>query len=72
LTEFNSEEKEVQSLDENSGNLKQINELLNQRVRPYLAGDGGGWVLGIEGYSYDATRACGSCPSSISAYINRN
>jgi Fe-S cluster biogenesis protein NfuA len=67
------EEKEIKSLDENSGELlKQINELLNQRVRPYLAGDGGGLeVLGIEGYKvmirYQG--ACGSCPSSISGTL---
>jgi Fe-S cluster biogenesis protein NfuA len=67
------EEKEIQSLDGNAGELlKQINELLNQRVRPYLAGDGGGLeVLGIDGYKviirYQG--ACGSCPSSISGTL---
>lgn len=52
--------------------LKQINEILNQRVRPYLAGDGGGLeVLGVEGnrvmIRYQG--ACGSCPSSISGTL---
>ena len=67
------EEKEIKSLDENAGELlNQINELLNQRVRPYLAGDGGGLeVLGLEGYKvmirYQG--ACGSCPSSISGTL---
>ena len=45
------EEKNAKPLDENSSELlKQINELLDQRVRPALAGDGGGLeVLGMEG-----------------------
>ena len=48
--------------------LKKINQLLDQRVRPALAGDGGG----LEIISLEGTRlkikyqgACGSCPSSI-------
>src|SRR5262245_9328310 len=47
--------------------LGRINELLDDRVRPALAGDGGGLeVLGLEGKTlmirYQG--ACGSCPSS--------
>lgn len=47
--------------------LSQINALLDDRVRPALAGDGGGLqVLGLEGKTlfirYQG--ACGSCPSS--------
>src|SRR5262245_26656687 len=47
--------------------LSRINELLDDRVRPALAGDGGGLeVLGLEGKTllirYQG--ACGSCPSS--------
>jgi Fe-S cluster biogenesis protein NfuA len=47
--------------------LQQINALLDDRVRPALAGDGGGLqVLGLEGKTlfirYQG--ACGSCPSS--------
>lgn len=48
--------------------LKQINQVLDQRVRPALAGDGGGLELislnGLTlGIRYQG--ACGSCPSSI-------
>jgi Fe-S cluster biogenesis protein NfuA len=47
--------------------LGRINALLDERVRPALAGDGGGLqVLGLEGKTlmirYQG--ACGSCPSS--------
>ena len=47
--------------------LSRINTLLDDRVRPALAGDGGGLqVMGIEGKTlfirYQG--ACGSCPSS--------
>ncbi|MBN1299975.1 MAG: NifU family protein [Melioribacteraceae bacterium] len=48
--------------------LKQINQLLDQRVRPALAGDGGGLeVLGLEGtiLTIRYQGACGSCPSAI-------
>jgi Fe-S cluster biogenesis protein NfuA len=66
------EEKEV-TINENEDELiKKINEILNQRVRPYLASDGGGLqVLGVEGNKvmirYQG--ACGSCPSSISGTL---
>ncbi len=63
------EEKEVKGLDENAGELlRQINELLDNRVRPALAGDGGGLqVLGIDGFTVKIRYqgACGSCPTSI-------
>ena len=47
--------------------LARINTLLDDRVRPALAGDGGGLqVMGLEGKTlfirYQG--ACGSCPSS--------
>lgn len=46
-------EKEVKVSDEESNELlKQINNLLDQKVRPALAGDGGGLeVLGLDGYT---------------------
>ncbi len=49
--------------------LSRINALLDDRVRPALAGDGGGLqVLGLDGKTlvirYQG--ACGSCPSSTS------
>lgn len=49
--------------------LDRINEVLDERVRPGLAGDGGGLeILGLQDkrllIRYQG--ACGSCPSSIS------
>lgn len=64
-------EKDVKLLDENEL-LKQINEILDNRVRPALAGDGGGLeVLGLEGYKVmiKYQGACGSCPSSINGTL---
>ncbi|MEP6789565.1 MAG: NifU family protein, partial [Acidobacteriota bacterium] len=52
--------------------LVQINELLDERIRPYLAGDGG-WleVLELEDDTlkirYEG--ACGSCPSSLTGTL---
>jgi Fe-S cluster biogenesis protein NfuA len=53
--------------------LMKINAFLDQRVRPALAGDGGGLqVLGIDGYMLRIRYqgACGSCPSAISGTLN--
>ena len=52
--------------------LSQINSLLDDRVRPALAGDGGGLqVIGLEGKTlyirYEG--ACGTCPSSTSGTL---
>lgn len=52
--------------------LQRINELLDDRVRPALAGDGGGLeVVGLEGKTlhirYEG--ACGTCPSSVSGTL---
>ena len=50
----------------------QINELLDQKVRPALAGDGGGLeVVGIDGYTVKIRYqgACGTCPSAISGTL---
>lgn len=52
--------------------LARINSLLDDRVRPALAGDGGGLqVLGLEGktLSIRYQGACGSCPSSTSGTL---
>lgn len=52
--------------------LTRINEILDERVRPALAGDGG-WleVLGLDGntLSINYQGACGSCPSAISGTL---
>ncbi|MCX7875173.1 MAG: NifU family protein [Melioribacteraceae bacterium] len=58
---------QTKSIDETEL-LKKINEVLDTRVRPALAGDGGGLeVMGIEGTTLKIRYqgACGSCPSSI-------
>ena len=52
--------------------LAKINALLDDRVRPALAGDGGGLqVLGLDGKTlmirYEG--ACGSCPSSTAGTL---
>jgi Fe-S cluster biogenesis protein NfuA len=52
--------------------LEQINALLDDRVRPALAGDGGGLeVVGLHGKSLRIRYqgACGSCPSSIAGTL---
>ncbi len=63
------QEKEIGvSKEEETALLKKINEILDQRVRPALAGDGGGLqVTGMEGLTLKIRYqgACGSCPSSI-------
>jgi len=60
-------------LDENANELlKKINDVLNKKVRPALANDGGGLeVLGLNGVTLKVRYqgACGSCPSSISGTL---
>jgi NFU1 iron-sulfur cluster scaffold homolog, mitochondrial len=52
--------------------LADINNLLDERIRPYLAGDGG-WleIVGLEGsrLSIRYEGACGSCPSSLTGTL---
>jgi Fe-S cluster biogenesis protein NfuA len=52
--------------------LARINDLLDERIRPYLAGDGG-WleVLGLEDHTLSIRYegACGSCPSSLTGTL---
>ncbi len=66
-------EKELSVTEKESNELlMKVNELLDQKVRPALAGDGGGLeVLGIEGMTIKIRYqgACGSCPSSISGTL---
>ncbi len=67
------EEKNVQSPNEHAGELMiKVNEILDQRVRPALAGDGGGLqVLGVDGFKVKIRYqgACGSCPTAISGTL---
>lgn len=66
-------EKEISVTEKESNDLlTKINELLDRKVRPALAGDGGGLeVLGMEGMVVKIRYqgACGSCPSSISGTL---
>lgn len=52
--------------------LTQINEILDERIRPALAGDGG-WleILGLKENTLTIKYqgACGSCPSSLSGTL---
>ncbi|HJU83320.1 MAG TPA: NifU family protein [Holophagaceae bacterium] len=52
--------------------LRRINELLDSRIRPGLAGDGGGLeVISFDGQTLQISYhgACGSCPSSTSGTL---
>jgi Fe-S cluster biogenesis protein NfuA len=52
--------------------LRRINELLDTRIRPGLAGDGGGLeVISFDGQTLQISYhgACGSCPSSTSGTL---
>ncbi len=67
------QEKDIKPLEEDASELlKQINKILDERVRPALAGDGGGLqVLGVDGYKVKIhyQGACGSCPTAISGTL---
>ena len=55
--------------DTSDDKLRRINELLDNRIRPGLAGDGGGLeVISFDGATLQIAYhgACGSCPSSTS------
>ncbi len=52
--------------------LERINHLLDTRIRPGLAGDGGGLeVISFDGQTLQISYhgACGSCPSSVSGTL---
>jgi NFU1 iron-sulfur cluster scaffold homolog, mitochondrial len=63
------EEKGLENIEENTNEiLRQVNELIDSKVRPALANDGGGLqILGMEGFTVSIRYqgACGSCPSAI-------
>lgn len=52
--------------------IAEINALLDERIRPYLAGDGG-WLDIVDLVDHKLTiryqGACGSCPSSLSGTL---
>jgi NFU1 iron-sulfur cluster scaffold homolog, mitochondrial len=63
------EEKALENIDEQTNEiLKQVNMIIDSKVRPALANDGGGLqILGIEGFRVNIRYqgACGSCPSAV-------
>lgn len=68
------EEKLPEGADEEANELlKKINDILNTKVRPALANDGGGLeILGLEGMTLKVRYqgACGTCPSAINGTLN--
>jgi Fe-S cluster biogenesis protein NfuA len=78
ITTFNKNDIPAETVpkgtDEKSDELlKKINEILNLKVRPALAFDGGGLeILGLTGYTLRLKYqgACGSCPSSINGTLS--
>lgn len=62
--------KEVQESDD--PRLIQINQMLDEQVRPYLLADGGGLkILGLEGNRLKVhyQGACGTCPTATSGTL---
>jgi Fe-S cluster biogenesis protein NfuA len=58
--------------DEQRHKLALITDLIDERVRPFLQGDGGDlYVVGLEGnlLKVHYQGACGSCPSSLSGTL---
>jgi len=56
------------SSEESTATLKKISDIIDLRVKPALAGDGGGLeILGLEEKTLTIRYqgACGSCPSSV-------
>jgi Fe-S cluster biogenesis protein NfuA len=67
-----AEKERVSNSEESSLLLKKINQLIDERVRPALANDGGGLeILGVEEniVTIRYQGACGSCPSAITATL---
>ncbi len=63
-----AESEQTGSTENDTETLKHINDLLDKRVRPALAGDGGGLeVLNLHEKTLTIRYqgACGSCPSAI-------
>ena len=65
--DVNAESSAQETLAGGNPLLEKINRVLDEKVRPALAGDGGGLnVLGLDGLTLKIhyQGACGSCPSS--------
>ena len=53
--------------------LMAISELLDERIRPFLQGDGGDlFIVGLKGNTLEVhyQGACGSCPSSMAGTLS--
>jgi len=62
--------KEVQETDD--PRLQEINQMLDEQVRPYLLADGGGLkILGLDGdrLKVHYQGACGTCPTATSGTL---
>lgn len=62
--------REVQETDD--PRLQQINQMLDEQVRPYLLADGGGLkILGLDGNRLKVhyQGACGTCPTATSGTL---
>jgi len=60
------------ALQSDDPRLKQINEMLDEQVRPYLLADGGGLkVLGLDGNRLKVhyQGACGTCPTATTGTL---
>jgi len=58
---------------EDRAKLRRITDILDERVRPYLQGDGGDlYVVGLVGKELQVhyQGACGSCPSSLAGTLS--
>jgi len=67
-----SEKEKGPVSEESSILLKKINQIIDEKVRPALANDGGGLeILGVEEniVTIRYQGACGSCPSAINATL---
>jgi Fe-S cluster biogenesis protein NfuA len=59
-------------MDPDDPRLQQINQLLDEQVRPYLLADGGGLkILGLDGNRLKVhyQGACGTCPTATSGTL---
>lgn len=71
-----ADDKEVhvseEAMNSDDPRLKEINEMLDQQVRPYLLADGGGLkVIGLDGHRLKVhyQGACGTCPTATSGTL---
>lgn len=62
----------IEAVTSDDPRLLRINEILDEKVRPYLMGDGGYLeILGLQDHTLNIRYqgACGSCPSSLTGTL---